>query len=168
MGGKLKKSVIVGIDVGTTTGIAILDARGNLILLTSKRYRNKNELIKEILRHGKPVIVASDVNPAPKNIERIAKSFGARLFYPEKSLTNLEKERIIKKFKEIIKSSHQKDALAACLKAFKKYRSLFLKIDEISRKMNAEKFFDEIVSKVIERKSESIVDVIREIKSAKS
>jgi len=76
-------------------------------------------LIKEIIKYGKPLIIASDVNPAPKAIEKIAKNLGSKLFFPEKSLTNLEKEKIIKNFKEKIKSSHEKDALAASLKSLK-------------------------------------------------
>lgn len=140
---------------------------GEVILLFNKRYKSKNELIKEIIKYGKPLIIASDVNPPPKAIEKIAKNLGSKLFFPEKSLTNLEKEKIIKDFKEKIKSSHEKDALAASLKAFKKYHSLFIKIDEIARKEDVEEFFDEIARTVIERKSESISDIIRRIKSGK-
>jgi len=141
--------------------------KGNLISLFSKKYKNKNELIKEIIKHGKPLIVATDVNPAPKAIEKIAKNLGSKLFYPEKSLNNLEKEKIINEFKESVKSSHEKDALAACLKALKKYRNLFIRIEEAAKKMDAEEFLDEIVFRVIQRKSESISDVIREIKVGK-
>ncbi len=166
MGEKLK-SIIVGIDVGITTGVAILSLNGEIISLFNKRYKSKNELIKEIIKYGKPLIIASDVNPVPKAIEKIAKNLGSKLFFPEKSLTNLEKEKIIKEFKDMIKSSHEKDALAASLKAFKKYHSLFIKISEISKKENAEELFDEIVRIVIQKKSESIADVIKRIKSGK-
>lgn len=166
MGDKLKPT-IVGIDIGITTGVAILDLNGEIISLFSKRYKSKNELIKEIIKYGKPLIIASDVKPVPKAIEKIAKNLGSKLFFPEKSLTKLEKEKIIKDFKEKIKSSHEKDALAASLKAFKKYRSLFIKINEIAKKENAEDLFSEIARVIIEKKSENIADVIRRIKSGR-
>ncbi len=124
-------------------------------------------MIKEIIKYGKPLIIASDVNPAPKAIEKIAKNLGSKLFFPEKSLTNLEKEKIIKNFKEKIKSSHEKDALAASLKAFKKYHSLFIKIEEVTKKENAQELFDEIARIVIQKKSENIAEVIKRIKSGK-
>lgn len=124
-------------------------------------------MIKEIIKYGKPLIIASDVNPAPKAIEKIAKNLGSKLFFPEKSLTNLEKEKIIKNFKEKIKSSHEKDALAASLKAFKKYHSLFIKIEEVAKKENAQELFDEIARIVIQKKSENIAEVIKRIKSGK-
>ncbi len=110
--------------------------------LTSIREARRGDIIKHILEFGRPVIIASDVNPLPKMIERLAASLGSKVFYPEVSLTNVEKEKIINDFKEEIKNTHQKDALAAGLKAFKNYHGLFLKIEETLAKQNKEEIFD--------------------------
>ena len=131
--------------------------------MVSKRYKNRNQIIKDILDFGYPVIVASDVNPPPKAIKKIARSFGCKVFYPEKSLTNFEKEKIIKKYKRRIKGFHQKDALAASLKAFKSYRELFAKIEDATSKVKNKKIFDKVVRKVLLSKSKNIAEVIREL-----
>ena len=94
----MKRPVIVGIDVGVTVGIAIMDTKGKLISLESKREAKLSEIIEHIWKFGKPIIIASDVNPAPKKVERLARSLGSKLFYPEVSLSNLEKMKIVKKY----------------------------------------------------------------------
>ncbi|MEM7825569.1 MAG: DUF460 domain-containing protein [Candidatus Aenigmatarchaeota archaeon] len=157
------KGVIVGIDIGLTVGIAILDTKGNVVELTSKKEAKKSEIIKHILKFGNPLIVASDVNPTPKNIEKIASSLGSKIFYPEVSLSNLEKVKVIKKYEKLIKDSHQKDALAACLKAFKHYHELFLKIEEFLKKINKKEIYDDVVEEVVKSESENIVNATKKI-----
>ncbi|MHA1743341.1 MAG: DUF460 domain-containing protein [Candidatus Heimdallarchaeota archaeon] len=163
----MNRNVIVGVDPGTTVGVAVLDSRGNVLSLKSMREVKKNELIKHILSFGKPIIIASDVNPPPRLIERLATDLGSKVFYPEVSLTNVEKEKIIKDFGEEIKNPHQKDSLAAGLKAFKKYHGLFLKIEEILVRQKKEEIFDEVVKELLESKSENIVDLIKKVEKRK-
>lgn len=160
----MQKALIVGIDPGTTTGIAILDAKGNLVAVTSKKYAKRSEITKYITKFGKPVIIASDVNPPSESVKKIAKVLGCRLFYPETSLSNIEKNKIVKKY-EI--KGHQKDALAASIKAFKSYHELFLKIEDATTKLKLENFFDEIVIKLIKEKADNIADAIEKIKKRK-
>lgn len=131
--------------------------------MTSKREAKKSDLIKHISKFGNPVIIASDVNPLPKTIEKLASALGSETYYPRISLSNVEKIKIIKGYAEEIKDSHQKDALAASLKAFKKYHELFLKIEENLKKMGERKLFDEVLSNMLKRKNENIVDVTKKI-----
>ena len=63
--------LIVGIDPGTTTGLALFDLEGNFLLAESRRNFRKAEIRKFILDQGSPVIIASDINPIPKSIARI-------------------------------------------------------------------------------------------------
>jgi len=149
--------------MGLTVGIAILDTKGNLIDLTSKREVKKSEIIRHISKFGRPVIIASDVNPLPKAIEKLASSLGSSAFYPRISLSNIGKSKIIEDYEEEIKDSHQKDALAACLRAFKNYHSLFLKIEEVLEKMNQQRLFEEVVERMLKRKNENIVDATKKI-----
>lgn len=100
-------------------------------------------------------------------IERLAAAVGSRVFYPEVSLTNVEKEKIIDDFEERIKNSHQKDALAAGLKAFKNYRKLFLKVEETLNKQHKGEIFEEVVEEVLEDKTQNIIDAIKNVAKRK-
>jgi predicted RNase H-like nuclease (RuvC/YqgF family) len=157
----LPRALIVGIDPGVSTGIAILDTKGELIAVASKRYAKRSEITKYITKFGNPVIIASDVNPPPESVKKIAKALGCKLFYPEVSLSNAEKNEIVKKY-EI--GGHQKDALAAGIKAFKSHHELFLKIKDVATKLELEDIFDEIVIKLIKEKADNIADAIEKIK----
>jgi hypothetical protein len=157
----------VGVDPGNTVGIAILSMKGNTINITSIREAKRSDLIKHIINFGKPVIIASDVNPLPKTIDRLAAALGSKTFYPEVSLTNEEKEKIIDDFKEQIKNSHQKDALAAGLKAFKNYHGLFLKVEETLGKKGREDIFEEVITELLEGKGQNIADVVKKVAKRK-
>jgi len=78
-------------------------------------------------------------------------------------MTYKEKAKIIDDYREKIKDSHQKDALAAALRAFKNYHSTFLKIEEVVERMRRKDIFEDVVRRVMRRKSESIVDASKEI-----
>jgi len=155
--------LIVGIDLGTTTGVAVVDTNGDIVNLSSKKETTRSELVKHILKFGNPLIIASDVNPLPKGIEKIASSLGAKTFYPAVSMTYKEKSKIVDDYKERIKDSHQKDALAAALRAFKNYHGMLLKIDETVEKFKRKDLFDDVVKRVLKKKTENIVDAVREL-----
>ena len=155
--------MIVGIDLGTTIGIAILDTRGKILDLSSKREAKRADIVKHIMKFGDALIIASDVNPLPKGIEKLASSLGCHIFYPKVSMSYKEKEKMIDDYKEEIKDSHQKDALAAALRAFKNYHSMFLKVEEVVKKLGREDLFEDVTKRVLKKKSESIVDAAREI-----
>lgn len=169
--------MIVGIDPGTNTGIAIVDMHGSVIHISSRRGISKSGVIRAISKFGRPLIVAVDVNPAPKKIEKIASSMGAVLFIPEKSLSTKEKSSIIKVFlKEYeklsgirlkFKSRHEKDALAAALKALKTNRQLVRKIDNALRKEGLEGIFDAVMRLIVKEESENITNAINEILKGK-
>lgn len=103
------------------------------------------------------------MNPLPKTIEKLASSMGSKTYYPEVSLSNAEKVKIIREYLDVIKNSHQKDALAAGIKAFKNYHELFLKVEEILAKMEKKELSDEVIERLLEKGDESIADSVREI-----
>jgi predicted RNase H-like nuclease (RuvC/YqgF family) len=135
--------------------------------LTSIREAKRSDLIKHIVSFGKPIIIASDVNPLPKMIERLAAALGSKVYYPEVSLTNVEKEKIINDFEKEVKNSHQKDALAAGLKAFKNYHELFLKVEETLAKQHKEEIFEEVVKELLEDETQNIIDVVKKVAERK-
>jgi hypothetical protein len=159
---KLSKALIVGIDPGITSGIAVLDLKGNLLGITSKRYVKKGFLVEYSTKFGTPIIIATDVNPPPKTVKKLAKTLGCKLYYPEVSLSNLEKVKLVKKYDEETGGYHQKDALAAGIKALKNYRELFSKIQDAVSKFD-KKIFDEVAIKIIRDGADNIRDAIKKI-----
>ena len=161
------KSLVVGIDVGNTVGIAILDLKGHVLHLWSKRNAKNGEIVREILKFGKPVILATDVNPLPKRVEKLASSLGCVVFYPERSLSLKEKSKLLDRVKLKIKNVHQRDAMTSALRAFKRYRPLFLRAEDELKKIDREDLLDDVIRRVLEKRGETIVDAIRKLKHEK-
>lgn len=159
----MSKSLIVGFDPGITTGLAILDIRGGVLFIGSKREANRSDVIKKITKFGKPLIVASDVNPLPQSVEKLASSVGSRVYYPEESLRISEKVELTRDHEIEIKNHHERDALAAAIKAYKNYRSLFLKIEQTVNEIGSPELFEDVARKVVKEDVENIMDGIDEI-----
>jgi hypothetical protein len=120
--------IIVGLDPGTTTGIAALNLQGELIDLISARAMSPSDAIEWIAARGKPLLVATDVFPAPGAVEKVKRSFNATLFSPGSDLPAEEKIALAKEFG--YRNDHERDALAAAASAFKKYRNKFLLVEK--------------------------------------
>ena len=168
------KALIVGIDPGISTGVAMLDLHGRLLHLSSRRDENKTKLAREILDHGDPFIIAVDVCPAPKTVEKIASSLGALMWVPGRSLTVAEKNKVVKAFKREYKEAspggrgelktedrHEHDALAAALRAFKSQRTFFIKVEDALRNKHAEALLDEVVPMLMAGQAENVTNAVR-------
>ena len=112
------------------------------------------------------MVIASDVNPPPRSVRSLASNFGCKLYYPESSLTNVEKIEIARGFR--IKDDHERDALAASIKAFKKYRDLFERVDDVLGDLELKDIFEEVIMKLVREDSENIIDTINEIMERRS
>lgn len=125
----------MGIDPGTTTGLAVFDLEGNFLGVGSRRNFSRAEIRKFILEQGRPVIIASDVNPLPRSIRKIASSLDSRVVFPETSLTHKDKRRIALDFLKTWgqespwRNQHEKDALVAGWHAWKRVRPTMRKIE---------------------------------------
>ncbi len=140
------KLIIAGIDPGTTAGLAAIDLDGNLLLLKSIKNAARAEISEAILDAGMPLIIAGDVNPPPKMLEKLAAGFSANVFFPEKNMTRLEKIRIAERYSKSVSpdrklwgNKHERDALAAALRAWKRIRPLIMKVEGATADMNREK-----------------------------
>ena len=139
-----RQILVVGIDAGTTVGIAISDISGRIIALQSGRSLSRGDVIRYLVKFGKPVLIAADVSPAPSFIEKLGTSLQAPLFVPEKLLSVAEKRELAKTFTKDSdaqpKNAHQRDALAAIAKVFQIYDSklqlLHNRISESEHKYN--------------------------------
>lgn len=118
MCGDKLRPMICGVDPGTTVGLAFLSINGRVLDVSSGRHLSINDVIFEIEQHGDLVILACDRSPIPKTIQKIGASFKCRIFCPER-LSVAEKKLLVKGYKT--KNNHEKDALAAALKAYRTY-----------------------------------------------
>ena len=156
----MKKPIIVGYDPGTTAALAIIDTKGEILFLKSKRGFKKGEIIDIITDMGKPLLIAGDRRPLPRSVERMARTLGCRPFYPRKSLSISDKKWIVREFMNEIEDDHEKDALASALYAFKHYSRVFKRTNEILESQGLSKLYDKVVESVVTGKVENIAEAI--------
>ncbi|MDD4498549.1 MAG: DUF460 domain-containing protein, partial [Methanosarcinaceae archaeon] len=93
-----RRFTIVGIDPGTTVGLAILSFEGEVLFLKSFRGIAPDEVVKLIAEYGKPAVIASDVSPMPGSVEKIRRSFNAVPASPGMEIPAEEKIALAKPF----------------------------------------------------------------------
>jgi len=120
--------IIVGLDPGTTTGIAALNLKGELVDLISSRAMSSSDVIEWIAARGRPLIVATDVSPTPGAVEKVKRAFNAVLFSPGADMAGEEKIALGRELG--YKNDHERDALAAALSAFRKYKNKFIQVEK--------------------------------------
>lgn len=111
--------MIVGFDPGTVAAVAVLDLKGKLVF--SRSFRGGLAEAVSLLSTFKPSIVASDKRDALA-VRKLAASFGAVAFFPERDLSVREKASLVRRYR--LKSAHERDALAAALNAYRSHRRL--------------------------------------------
>lgn len=135
-----ERPLIVGLDPGIVAGIAVMDLNGNLLFVDSGLALDRMSIVRMATRFGNPVVVASDVRCAPMIVEKVASILGCLVFTPPRDLSVEEKRRMIQEhianFKEIIKNSHQRDAVAAALKAYFNFKNKFMQLEAKARELN--------------------------------
>ncbi len=101
------KYLIVGIDPGTKTGIALIDLEGNILCLFSSKDMGLNNTIEYITSKGRPTIIASDVTPEPRFVSNVASKLGCPSFVPSEPLSVEEKNKMTKGYDVV--DFHQRD-----------------------------------------------------------
>lgn len=151
-----KKPIFVGVDPGTTCGVAVLSIRGEPLYVGSRRGISRAELTELLLSFGEPLVVASDVSPPPDYVEKLAKSFGAVVYSPPRLLEATEKQEIASeyalKYRMEVGDSHQRDALAAVVKAYKSYEPKLKQIEAKLREVGAEALAERVFAEVVRGK----------------
>jgi len=132
------RPLIVGIDPGTTTGIAAFDLDGNLLLLRSGKHLSRADISRVISDIGNPIIVSSDINPIPRAVERVATSFSARLIEPGETFSRKEKHETARDYMKLQgkawQNRHERDALVSGIYAYKQVRQIVVRMDSRMRK----------------------------------
>lgn len=120
--------IIVGLDPGTTTGIAALSLNGDLVDLTSSRAMSSSEVVEWIAARGKPLIIATDVYPPPGAVEKAKRAFNSVLYSPGSDIAAEEKIALAREYG--YKNDHERDALAAAVSAYKRHKNKFLLVEK--------------------------------------
>ncbi|MCG2870053.1 MAG: DUF460 domain-containing protein [Vulcanisaeta sp.] len=130
------RKLIVGIDPGIVTGLAILDMNGNVLALHSGKNLSRRHVLRIIYQYGTPVLIAVDTAKPSEYARKLAAMVGAVLYYPERDLSVSEKSEIALKVAReqgvTIKNPHIRDALAA---AYKSYIQLKPKLDRVEEEV---------------------------------
>ncbi|MCX9011008.1 MAG: DUF460 domain-containing protein [Candidatus Methanoperedens sp.] len=148
--------IIVGIDPGTTTAVAVLTLDGELRMLHSSRTISIPEVVEMIAEQGRPLIIASDVFPTPNTVEKIRRAFNAVLGSPEDIITTGDKIEFAKPYG--YSNNHERDAIAAAVSVYRKNRNKF---EQIKRKVPPGIDADEAIAQVV--RGRSVDTVISEL-----
>ena len=75
-----------------------------------------NDIVWAIEERGDLLILGSDRFPLPRTIKKISAAFQCKVYYPEEPLSKREKEELTRGYRGL--NNHERDALAAALKAY--------------------------------------------------
>ncbi|BCU70399.1 DUF460 domain-containing protein [Stygiolobus caldivivus] len=150
---KEAKPLIVGIDPGIEVGISIIDLHGNPLLLISRRNIDREDIIDIVRKHGKPILIATDVTPVPDTVKKIASTLNSKLFVPDRRLGMDEKMLMVDKYSTQygikIDDPHVRDSLAAALKAYYEISHKLNHARGLLRRMDIEVDEDKVLECVI-------------------
>lgn len=115
--------LIVGIDPGTTVGIAALNLDGDLVHLSSTRALGQAEIIAAVSAVGRPVLIATDKAEMPFGVEKVRRAFSAVAWTPAKDVLIKEKYDLAEGYD--FGNDHERDALSAAVMAYRSYANKF-------------------------------------------
>lgn len=141
-----KTPIIVGFDPGLTVGLAILDLNGNLLFLGSFKEISKSEIINIIMKFGRAILIATDVENSPKAVKKLATSLNSKIFAPKNDISVSYKNELVNNFlksngdflsentaniSNVSVDAHKRDSLSAAILAYKNYEN---KLNQLERK----------------------------------
>jgi predicted RNase H-like nuclease (RuvC/YqgF family) len=131
------KLVILGVDPGSTIGVAVLDFKGKPLLVTSSKVPDRELVVKNVLKLGKPVIVAVDTSKPPEFVKKLASNLNAILYTPDYDIPVEEKQKILSEYSVLysveVPDSHARDALASAVKAYRSFKPLIEEVESKTR-----------------------------------
>ena len=141
---KRRDHVLVGVDPGTTTAVAVVGLDGEVLDLLSTRTADTSEVIEWVVERGRPVVVAADVTPMPETVEKLRRSFDAAGWTPERDLPVDEKQHRTRE--EGYDNDHERDALAAALSAYDDHEDQF---DRVAAKVPPRQEVGPVIARVL-------------------
>ena len=168
-----KPYLVVGVDPGVSTGIVALDLSGRPVLAVTRRDADRGEIVELIRSHGVPLVIATDVVPAPEFVKKLAGMLRAQLYVPPQPLPVEEKREILEEYLQrypYLKRSvtpHVRDALAAAVKAYRYYEGKLRQVEAHISRLGLEVDIEKLKAAVIKGSSmaEALENAIREMLS---
>ena len=154
---KRRDHVVVGVDPGTTTAVAVLSLDGSVLDVYSSRTDDTAAVTEWIIEHGRPIVVAADVTPMPETVEKLRRSFSAAGWEPQRDLPVDEKKHRTRE--EGYDNDHERDAMAAALYAFDAHESQF---ERVASKVPPQHEVGDVVARVVAGE-ESVESVLRDL-----
>ncbi|MFC7075414.1 DUF460 domain-containing protein [Haloarcula halophila] len=154
---KRRDHVVVGVDPGTTTAVAIVGLDGEVLDVYSSRTDDAAATTEWIIERGRPVVVAADVTPMPNTVEKLRRSFNAAGWTPDRDLPVDEKKHRTRE--EGYDNDHERDAMAAALYAYEDHEDQF---DRIASKVPPQEEVGPVVARVVAGE-ESVEAVLSDI-----
>lgn len=130
--------IVIGLAAEKNTGFAISDLSGKVIKLFAVKSFDKSKLVEYISSFGKPCAIVVDKEKIPKIAKDLAREFDIPVLAPEKDISETEKKNLTNAY--TYKNIHERDALAALLYMFSRYKKIFREIDEILKNMGYEEY----------------------------
>ncbi len=156
--------IIVGIDPGTTSAFAVLSFDFEVLKIKSKKEYSLAGLISDIYKEGNPILVGTDKKEIPSFIKEFSQKTGAKIYFPRYDTKKGEKLHIVKEkgFSELVKNTHETDALASAIFAYNEYLPLIKKIKNFVKENNKQDIQDKLIVTVLCREI-SIAKAVSEI-----
>jgi predicted RNase H-like nuclease (RuvC/YqgF family) len=151
--------VVVGVDPGTTTAVAIVGLDGEVLDVLSTRTADSAAITEWIVERGRPVIVAADVTPMPETVEKLRRSFDAAGWTPDRDLPVDVKQHRTRE--EGYDNDHERDAMAAAFGAYDAHRDQF---DRVAAKVPPGQEVGPVLARVVagEESVETVLADLRE------
>jgi predicted RNase H-like nuclease (RuvC/YqgF family) len=151
--------VVVGVDPGTTTAVAIVGLDGEVLDVLSTRTADTAAVTEWIVERGRPIVVAADVTPMPETVEKLRRSFDAAGWAPERDLPVDTKQHRTRE--EGYDNDHERDAMAAALFAFDHHEDQF---DRVAAKVPPGQEVGPVLARVVagEESVETVLDDLRD------
>ncbi|MDI9644500.1 MAG: DUF460 domain-containing protein [Candidatus Verstraetearchaeota archaeon] len=122
-----KRYLIVGIDPGMVTGVAVLDLSGRILSLSSGRGVTRGQIARRLSELGRALVFATDVCPPPDMVNKLAAMHNALVYAPDRPMKTQEKAEISNRIASEqgveVADAHQRDSLAAAFKAYSSFRN---------------------------------------------
>jgi predicted RNase H-like nuclease (RuvC/YqgF family) len=141
--------LVVGIDPGTRSGLAVVELISGKIRSTGTT-TTKTTLIEAATKYGTPVVIATDRARPPRMVRKLASTFGARLIIPSHDLSKVEKERLT--FGYRCGSRHERDALAAALAGRRRLSKLIERVMNRVKRAGREEQLEAVLELVIKKR----------------
>jgi hypothetical protein len=123
-----------------------MDLNGQVLSVKSFKEASRSDIVSHIIGYGKVVLISTDVYPPPKMVKKLSSILKSRIDAPPRFMSVESKIEVVDVYlsekssfprskvvrsDEIPQNAHERDAMAAALKTYKKYQN---KLQQIARK----------------------------------